>query len=254
MLNRNYDEKLVVKAISGALQDFYDSLIKSIDGLDLSKVLRKKDPYLYRAKAMNRAEDIVEAILSAYVSSSEETIFGNVFFEPIAKAVTGGQKALAEGIDLMVEDKVMNTVHAIAVKSGPNVFNADSKKRQEENFIAASKLAKQGRYMYDAIIGYSYGRKHITERGKPKIYRELYGQEFWYELTGDKEFYKKIIKFMGDLPEINLKRYQVSYDRAKNRLLKPFMEEFCNDDGSINWDRLVAYNSRTANPKRYKDL
>lgn len=249
MLNKNYNEQLVVKAISKALQVFYDSLINSIDGLDLSKVLKKKNPYLYRAKAMNRAEDIVEAILSAYVSSSEETIFGNVFFEPIAKAVTGGDKALAEGIDIMVEDRQTNTMHAIAVKSGPNVFNADSKKRQEENFVAASKLAKQGHYMYDAIIGYSYGKKRSTGRGKPKIYRELAGQDFWFELTGDKDFYQKIIKFMGDLPEQNLKKYQISYDRAKNRLLKPFMRDFCNDDGTINWDRLVRYNSGSSNIK-----
>lgn len=48
---------------------------------------------------MNGAAQIVDAILAAFVSSSEETIFGNVFFEPIATAAAQGQKALAEGLN-----------------------------------------------------------------------------------------------------------------------------------------------------------
>ncbi|MCI8489279.1 MAG: hypothetical protein HFJ04_03335, partial [Lachnospiraceae bacterium] len=64
----------------------------------------------------------------AFVSSSEETIFGNCFFEPVAIAASNGNKALAEGIDIMIQDNENNTIAAIAVKSGPSVFNADSKK------------------------------------------------------------------------------------------------------------------------------
>lgn len=89
---------------------------------------------------MNDASQIVSGILSAYVSSSEETIFGNVFFEPIATVAAQGQKALAEGVDIMVERG--DAIYAIAVKSGTSVFNADSRKKQEQNFIAAGKLAQ----------------------------------------------------------------------------------------------------------------
>ena len=34
----------------------------------------------------------------------------------------------------MIQNNETNTISAIAVKSGPSVFNADSKKRQEQNF------------------------------------------------------------------------------------------------------------------------
>ena len=40
----------------------------------------------------------------------------------------------------MIQNNETNTISAIAVKSGPSVFNADSKKRQEQNFTAASKF------------------------------------------------------------------------------------------------------------------
>lgn len=242
-INYTYDEKAVVQAISEALEMFYKSLIEKIDGLDIVKIMRRKNPYLYRAKAMENASEIVESVLSAFVSSSEETIFGNCFFEPIAIAVSGGNKALAEGIDLMIQEDDINTIYAVAVKSGTSVFNADSKKRQEQNFIAASKLAKQARARYVAIIGYSYGKKKDTGRGKPKMYQELAGKRFWAELTGDEEFYKKIIQFMGTLPEQYVASYKESYNKAFNRLVREFSIDFCRKDGSIDWEKLVEFNS-----------
>ena len=242
-LNSSYNEKEVVKAVAMALEAFYGALIEKIDGLNIQKVMKRKNPYLYRAKAMQSAAEIVESVLTAFVSSSEETILGNCFFEPVAIAASGGNKALAEGIDIMIHDNETNTIAAIAVKSGPSVFNADSKKRQEENFMAASKLAQQAKARYEAYIGYCYGKKKNSGHGKPKMYQELAGQTFWTELTGDGEFYRKIIRFMGTMPEKYVADYKESYNKAANRLVREFSNSFCNEDGSINWDELVKFNS-----------
>ncbi len=242
-IGTGYDQEEVAKAIAQALDDFYTSLIEKIDGLDIVKIMKRKNPYLYRAKAMESASEIVDSVLSAFVSSSEETIFGNCFFEPLAIAASGGNKALAEGIDIMVQDREANAIYAVAVKSGTSVFNADSKKRQEQNFIAASKLAQQAKARYEAIIGYAYGRKRETGRGKPKMYRELAGKHFWAELTGDDAFYLKIIGFMGSLPEQYVVSYKESYNKASNRLVREFSNRFCKEDGSIDWEALVTFNS-----------
>ena len=150
-INSNYNEEAIVEAIATSLDNFYTNLISNIDKLNIKKVMKRKNPYLFRAKAMNGAAQIIDAILAAFVSSSEETIFGNVFFEPIATAAAQGQKALAEGVDIMVERD--NTIYAIAVKSGTSVFNADSRKKQEQNFMAASKLAQQAKKRFVPIVG-----------------------------------------------------------------------------------------------------
>lgn len=242
-INNSYNEEAVVKAIAEALENFYKSLIDKIDKLNIEVVMKKKNPYLYRAKAMQNAAEIVESVLVAFVSSSEETIFGNYFFEPIALAVSGGSKALAEGIDIMIHKQESNTIYAIAVKSGTSVFNADSKKRQEENFMAAGKLAQQAKARFEPYIGYSYGKKKESGRGKPKMYQELAGKRFWEELTGDEDFYKKIITFMGTLPEKYVADYKESYDKAANRLVREFSIKFCKDDGSIDWEKLIEFNS-----------
>ena len=240
-INESYNEQAIVEAIATALDAFYSSLIAKVNSLNIKSIMKRKNPYLFRAKAMNDAAQIVDAILAAFISSSEVTIFGNVFFEPIACAAAQGQKALAEGVDIMVERD--NTIYAIAVKSGTSVFNADSRKKQEQNFMAASKLAQQAKKRFVAMIGYSYGKKKASSRGLPKFYSELAGKEFWTELTGDEEFYIKLIRLMDRLPEKYVEDFDEAYQKAANRLVKEFTIEFCNDDGGIDWEKLVRFNS-----------
>ena len=234
-INNSYNEEAIVAAIADALDNFYTNLIKKVDSLNIKAVMKRKNPYLFRAKAMNGAAQI------AFVSSSEETIFGNVFFEPIATAAAQGQKALAEGVDIMVERD--NTIYAIAVKSGTSVFNADSRKKQEQNFMAASKLAQQAKKRFVPIVGYGYGKKKTSNRGLPKFYMELAGKDFWEELTGDEEFYIKLIRYMDKLPEKYVEDFDTSYQKAANRLVREFTQQFCFEDGSINWEKLVEFNS-----------
>src|ERR1039457_1703261 len=83
--------------IANSLERFYESRLTGLEKLSLRKVLSKKNPYLYRALGVEKASEIVEQIMAAYISSSDETIFGNCFFEPIAKLASGGKVGDGEG-------------------------------------------------------------------------------------------------------------------------------------------------------------
>lgn len=240
-INNSYNQNEVILAIRKGLEDFYEGLTNKLKNLDLLTILKNKNPYLYRAKGLSTARQIVDSILSAFVSSSEETMFGQVFFEPLAIAASGGHKSLATGIDVQIEKKDENTVYAIAVKSGPKVFNADSKKRQEQNFQAGMKLASQAKERYVPIIGYGYGSKQQTNKGTPKIYQELSGQDFWTEITGDPEFYQDIIQFMGTMPESFVEQFEECYQQAEERLLQDFESSFCDVAGEVDWAKLVGF-------------
>lgn len=239
-LNSSYDEAAVIEAVSHSLTEFYTSLTKTLDGIDVDKILKRKNPYLYRAKGISSAGQIVDGILAAYVSSSEETVFGNTFFEPIAIVVSGGQKAVTEGVDITVDKD--NTIYSIAVKSGTSVFNADSRKRQEQNFQSAQKRAQQAKKAFLPVVGYGYGKKKV-KAGNEKIYRELAGKDFWEWLTGDPEFYTKIISFMGTKPDEYAKEFEEAYAKAENRMVREFTVKYCKEDGSIDWDTLIRFNS-----------
>jgi len=59
--------------------------MQRIQQLKLREFLSKKNPYLFRAIGTEKASEIVEDILKAFISSSDEGMFGDAFFEPIAK-------------------------------------------------------------------------------------------------------------------------------------------------------------------------
>ena len=252
IINSSFDEEKIKQTIAKALEDFYGSLINKIDAINIKDVMKSKNPYLYRAKSLHKSDVIINSVLQAFISSSEETIFGNCFFEPLAIAACGGEKSTTTGVDIELNDSARNIRYVIAVKSGTSIFNADGVRKQEDNFKEANRTLKTsgGRTGFSAIVGYAYGTKNVTGRGKAKIYEEVAGEEFWETLTGDKDFYIKIISFMDKLPEQYIDEYKESYDKAYNRLVRDFTMEFCNEDGSINWEKLVAYNS--GSPKRIK--
>ncbi len=220
------------------LESFYKRRIEKINTLKFKEALSRKNPYLYKATGMENAQDIIKEILSAYMSSSDEGIFGDAFFEVLAERVSGGYVSDAEGVDITrIKD---NYYQAIAVKSGTNVFNASSRKKQYENFETLRKRIGKRGHIYQPIIGYGYGKKTTSE---DKAITELAGQEFWKELTGDSEFYLKIIDLIGDTPQQYLAAYKKAFDIAVNNFTKEFTKEFCNDDGTINWIELVKFNS-----------
>jgi len=236
--------KELEKLIADCLRDFYSRRIKRIQELKLREFLGKKNPYLYRAIGTENASEIVEDILSAFISSSDEGMFGDAFFEPIAKLASGGNVAPAEGVDIAIETK--NRYAAIAVKSGPNWGNSAALRKQNENFIALRSRLYKLHKEFDAIIGHGYGKK----KGKPKgkIYRNVSGQAFWTEITGDPDFYLKLIRLMKDEPQKHKPEYKKAWDAAVNRFTGEFIRDFCFSDGRIDWEKLVKFVSEEETP------
>ena len=56
---------------------FHRKRIRSLDTLKLSKVLNRKNPYLFKAKYVLTTEQIIKGLVNAHISSNEETIFGD---------------------------------------------------------------------------------------------------------------------------------------------------------------------------------
>lgn len=228
--------------IEKCLRDFYERRLKMIDGLQLKRVLARKNPYLYKALATEKASDIVEKILADYVSSSDETIFGDAFFEPIAKAVSGGKVSEGAGVDFSIETR--KKFVAVALKSGPNIYNSSQKKRQSDEFNSLRSRLLKLHKQFDPILGHAYGRLNKKPQ-KDLAYRDLSGQAFWKEITGDRDFYLKLIRLMKEKPGEYKKQYQTAWDAAVNRFTIEFAKDFCFKDGRIDWEQFTEYVSGT---------
>ncbi|MBI5034888.1 MAG: cytoplasmic protein [Chloroflexi bacterium] len=227
--------------IANSLGDFYKRRIQRLGTLKLRSVLQRKNPYLYKALGTNSATEIVEEILRAYLSASDEGLFGDVFFEPVAKAVSKGVVSPTEGVDIAIETSDRYT--AIAVKSGPNPYNSSQVKRQTDEFASLRRRLLKLRKQFDPVLGHCYGKKQSLPNAR-RAYRDSSGQQFWEELTGDSDFYLKLIRFMEE--EVIVKHraeYQKDYQNAVNSYVREFTNQFCREDGSINWEKLVEFNS-----------
>jgi len=252
------DGALLESKISTLLDTFYKKRSAALNDLKLINTLKRKNPYLYKATGVSDASEIVEEILKAHVSSSDETLFGNEFFEPLATWVATEANphhvvdtSHGEGIDISI--KTPTSHMPIAVKSGVNVFNAASKKKQGENFASLGRRLQKLSLHFDPVVGYCYGRKAQSTRSTVN-FRELAGQAFWALITGEEDFYLRIVRLMGEKPITHRQEFQISFDNAKNRFVKEFLIDFSNVEGSINWDKLVEFNSGKEPPKRKKKI
>lgn len=62
--------------VNANIVDFHERRIRSLEALRLEKLLTK-NPYLFKAKHIATAGDLITDLLNAFLSSSEEKLFGD---------------------------------------------------------------------------------------------------------------------------------------------------------------------------------
>lgn len=248
-----------LSAKAGALLDgLYVKRLQPLDKLTLN-TLMSKNPYLYKALGLGKASDLIDQMLLARVSNSDETIFGNDFFEPLAMFTaeqyaqgSGGtvQATVGAGAGQDVAIQTTNAYLAISVKSGINIFNSQSEKGQSTEFGQMQARLKKLNLMFRPIIGYGYGRKKEPKVASPV--ERLAGQTFWALLSGETEYYLRIARAMTPFASSHAEEFKHALEQKNNRLLLQFMLNFVDGAGAIDWDKVVAYNRGSTTPKRLK--
>jgi hypothetical protein len=215
-----------------------------LDKLDLNRVLSRKNPYLFRATGIANAPEMINQLLAAHISSSDEGIFGDEFFEPICKGISKAQIAAAKGVDFVIESDT--TYEVISLKSGPNAFNSSQVSKQNQQFedIRRSLAAtvRQLRKQFVPVMGCGYGRADSSPTDSRRYFK-LAGQALWERITGDRDFYLKLVRLMRDDPEKHRPQFKDAWDRAINRFVREFTERFCDKNGEVKWEDLVQFNS-----------
>ncbi|MBU0528891.1 cytosolic protein, partial [bacterium] len=195
-----------------------------------------------------KAQDLIEGIVNAYLSSSEEGIFGD-WLEGLAifinNKVYSGRKSGIPGIDLEFDNE--NNLYIVSIKSGPNWGNDSQVKKMLDNFNSARKIFKTSgaNISVTAINGCCYGK--TTKRNKYQKkgdYYKICGQAFWEFISGDSELYKSIIEPLGHNAKEKNNLFHKSYAQKINLFTKEFATDFCKSTGEIDWDKLVEFNSK----------
>ena len=227
------------------IENFHNARLARLESINLRTVLRRKNPYLFRAKNHHNAADFIGSILDAYLSSSEEELFGRLFLEELAVFVAAqtvnGQKSSAEGIDLEFEYESVH--YLVSIKSGPNWGNSSQKRRLESNFRTAVRVQSQSQVLrhIQPVLGICYGKARSVNNG---LYIKHVGQSFWHFISDDPDLYLNIIEPSGYQAREHNESFLLKRDALENRFVAEFVQEFCYPDGTIDWQKLVRFNSQ----------
>ena len=233
------DVTLVEEFVNDNIADFHNRRQNSLENLNLRKLLRK-NPYLLKAKNVMSAGQLIDGLLVAFLSSSEEQLFGGFLEELavyVAQQTSGGRKSTAPGVDLEFLNR--STHYVVSVKSGPSWGNSSQQNQLESDLRNAVRRLRQSRQGLNIqpVLGICYGKTRTahTRRG----YLKVVGQNFWYLISENKDLYTDIIEPIGYKAKEFNDHFLAEKASIENRLTKLFVDEYCTESGAIDWPRLI---------------
>lgn len=244
---RHYHEYLAEHVIT----PFYNVRLNNLKELHLKSVLKRKNPYLFKAKNIELAGDLMKSIVDAFLSSQEETIFGNLlegFAIYVARTLYGGFKSELKSVDLEFERE--GTYYVVGIKSGTNWGNSDQVNRMRDNFKTAKHLLRErGHKEVVAINGCIYGkdgRPFKTHDDPDKQYYKYAGQAFRHFISDDDNLYREIIAPIDKEARRKDEDFKKAYASKVNEMTQEFTANFMTAGNQIDWLTLVAFVSRRA--------
>jgi hypothetical protein len=243
-------ENYVDKVIMGP---FHEKRLERLNQLKLKDILKRKNPYLFKAKNIETSGDFIKYLLDAFLSSQEETIFGNLMENLaiyICKVVYDGKKAEESkyrSLDLIFEKE--NKTYIVGIKSGVYWGNSDQINRMKNNFKTAKTLLREEGVVNEiiAVNGCMYGRDSKPfkdNEDRDKSYFKYCGQLFWEFISGDSDLYKRIIIPIDKEAKKRDESFKLIYTGKTNEMIKQFSEDFLNNEGLINWEKIIDYVSK----------
>jgi hypothetical protein len=246
---RPLDLNSVREYVNENIIDFHQRKLKSLEELKLDKLLTK-NPYLFRAKNLVTPQELVEDLLTAFLSSSEERLFGD-FLEGLAVFVAeqtcGGHKSTAQGVDLEFFNN--DTHYVVSIKSGPNWGNSSQQSKLEQDLKTAVARLKQSRrdLNIQPVLGICYGK---TKTRFLRGYMKIVGQNFWYLISENPDLYTDIVEPVGHRAEEHNENFSIERKKIVGRFSHEIHERFFDPAaGLIDWVKLVEFNSGNLDPQ-----
>ncbi len=159
------------------------------------------------------AEGIAKALIYARaLSTSITTSFGTQIQNFIPQVLGDAFGSTTPGIDIEFIDQMDKRKKYAQLKLGPNTINYDDVVTIHDHFKGIRNRGKTnnaGIQLNDLVVCVLYGTeselsahyKNIRDRYN---YTLLVGEDFWYHLTGDKQFFQKLVMAISEtLYEVN---------------------------------------------------
>ena len=240
-LNLSEVQKYAEKHIA----EFHKQRLESVSQkINFNKLLEQKNPYLFKAKNILTAHDLVKGFVDAFLQSQEETLFG-FFLEGLAIFVCDqvfGAEKLEKGTGMGFMFEKNGVIYVVECKAGWNWGNSSQIKQLKLNAKNIKrKLEKTTKKKVIVVNGCCFGKKKNSNPEKDGYYK-MCGQEFWYLISNDDELFIKIIEPIGHNAKQKNEDFDIAYSALINKFTVEFAKKFC-DKGVICWKKLLEFNS-----------
>jgi len=239
--------KLYTRDISSSLSDrigqLYKQEVEHIKQVRLSDILRQADGYFLAFKRVALLDQFVREGIDRAILPTEQKLFHRLLVDLslfVCERTHRGWKSSFTGIGL--EFRAGKTHYLVSVKSRPNWGNSQQITAMKREFNKAKRILRTnapGRKIV-AICACCYGRDNKPDKGE---YLNLCGQRFWEFISGNENLYTEIIEPLGHRARERNEQFAEAYAQIINKFTIEFAKDFCEEDGKINWEKLVKFNS-----------
>jgi len=119
-----------------------------------------------------------------------------------------------------------------------------SLRKMKDDFKKAKKIIGQD---VICVNGCCYGRGKSENKGD---YVKKCGQSFWEFISGKPEFYKEIVEPLGYKAKERNDKFNAEYSKVVNKFGESFSSCYLKQDKSINWEKIVEFNSAIKQPPK----
>lgn len=167
------------------------------------------NPFLHRYLAQfafgnSDPESLAKVLIYPRVlGTSITTTFGNKMQE-YCGTVLSGNGSLVGGMDIEFTDCMDGKKKYCQIKAGPQTINKDDVTTICSHFAGAIRLGRTNKLHItseNCVVGVFYGEPKDLSANYRKIandYPVYIGKEFWQRLTGDDEFYDRLISSFAE--------------------------------------------------------
>lgn len=193
------------------------------------------NPFLLQYLATGfEGKDTAERVAKALIyprafGTSINTTFGTNVQKLCTSIFPELSGSVISGMDIEFIDCTDKRKKYCQLKAGPNTINYDDVDTIFNKFESVYRLSKANHLKIireDLIVGILYGEAQDLSQHYQRInkkYPVYIGQEFWYRITGDKEFYKDII---NAIKEVSLNKNIMT---ALNETIQKLAEDIRNN-------------------------
>lgn len=145
-------------------------------------------------------DSVAKALLYPRILGSSITTSFGQNMQTFISSVLESYGSMVQGIDIEFVDAVDGRRKYCQAKLGPNTINKDDVETIHNHFRAAKNLGRTNNLpvqQHDFVVGILYGENgqesnHYKKLRNTHDYTLHIGQDFWYHLTGDANFYTSL--------------------------------------------------------------